>query len=91
MVLQQVKCLVLAHLFLCLAFQCIDGTFICTALPTQYYIINYVTGGVQDLFPYDSNHVRPIITRITRVRATAVFMNTLRRKGLLTLTRTLRV
>ncbi|KAK2144182.1 hypothetical protein LSH36_779g02008 [Paralvinella palmiformis] len=45
---------------------CIDGTFICTALPTQYYIINYVTGGVQDLFPYDSNHVRPIITRITR-------------------------
>ena len=44
-----------------------DKTCVCVGLQSQYIIVDYETGHFQDLFPYDSETTRPIVTRITKV------------------------
>ena len=44
-----------------------EGAFVCAALQDQYKIYDYNNGAVQDLFPFDSEHLQPIITQISRV------------------------
>jgi hypothetical protein len=48
--------------------QVMEGAFVCAALQDQYKIYDYNNGAVQDLFPFDSEHLKPIITQISRVR-----------------------
>ncbi|CAH1787440.1 unnamed protein product [Owenia fusiformis] len=43
-----------------------DGTFVCAALSTQYSIVNYDTANSTDLFPYDSEAVKPFVQRISK-------------------------
>ncbi|KAI0227374.1 Transforming growth factor-beta receptor-associated protein 1 [Lamellibrachia satsuma] len=43
-----------------------DGAHVCVALQSQYKIGNFETGHVQELFPYDREHVNPIVTRISQ-------------------------
>ncbi|KAG1699826.1 Transforming growth factor-beta receptor-associated protein 1 [Nymphon striatum] len=43
-----------------------DGNFICVAMSTQYNVINSETGHRQDLFPYDSDSVSPLVKRINK-------------------------
>ncbi len=45
-----------------------DSTYVCIGMVTQYIIANYETGHVQDLFPYDSEKTKPIVSRISQVR-----------------------
>ncbi|GAB1609663.1 transforming growth factor-beta receptor-associated protein 1-like [Argonauta hians] len=42
----------------------LDGCHICAALTNQYSMINYKTGEMQDLFPYNSEQTKPIVKRI---------------------------
>ena len=44
-----------------------DKTCVCVGLQSQYIIVDYETGHIQDLFPYDSEKTRPIVTRISKV------------------------
>lgn len=43
-----------------------DGRFICAALTTQYAIINWESGFVQHLMPYDIVETSPLVKRISR-------------------------
>lgn len=47
--------------------QRIDGSYVCVALPSQYKIIHCDTGSAQDLFPYNCDTFRPIVTSISKV------------------------
>lgn len=42
----------------------LDGAHICAALSNQYCMINYESGHIQDLFPYDNSHTQAIVKRI---------------------------
>ncbi|CAE1177010.1 VPS3 [Acanthosepion pharaonis] len=42
----------------------LDGAHICAALSNQYCMINYESGHIQDLFPYDNTHTQAIVKRI---------------------------
>ncbi|CAG2204159.1 TGFBRAP1 [Mytilus edulis] len=44
----------------------VDGSFVCAALLSQYCMINYETSHTQDLFPFDSEHSKPLIKRISK-------------------------
>ncbi|KAL3842523.1 hypothetical protein ACJMK2_020527 [Sinanodonta woodiana] len=44
----------------------IDGHFICAALASQYCMVNFETGQIQDLFPYDSESTKPVVKRISK-------------------------
>ncbi len=44
-----------------------DRTCVCVGMATQYIIVDYETGRIQDLFPIDSERTRPIVTRISKV------------------------
>ena len=47
--------------------QSIDGIHVCAALQSQYLMINSETSHTQDLFPYDSEQINPVIKRINKV------------------------
>jgi len=47
--------------------QSVDGVYVCVAYSSEYKIINMDTGHVQELFSFDSGHVLPTITKISRV------------------------
>jgi len=47
--------------------QSVDGVYVCVAFSSEYKIINMDTGRVQELFSFDSGHVLPTITKISRV------------------------
>ena len=53
--------------YACWHWQSIDGVYVCVAYSSEYKIINMETGHVQDLFSFDSGHVLPTITKISRV------------------------
>ncbi|CAI9729846.1 growth factor-beta receptor-associated 1-like [Octopus vulgaris] len=42
----------------------LDGCHICAAMTNQYCMINYKTGDIQDLFPYNNEHTKAIVKRI---------------------------
>ena len=44
-----------------------DKTCVCVGLLSQYIIVDYDTGHIQDLFPYDNEKTKPIVTRISKV------------------------
>lgn len=44
----------------------VDGTFVCAAMMSQYCMINFETSYTQDLFPFDSEHNKPLIKRISK-------------------------
>jgi len=54
-------------LLVCAHIQSIDGVYVCVADSSEYRIINMDTGHVQELFSFDSGHVLPTITKISRV------------------------
>ena len=43
-----------------------DGMYACVALASEYKIINTDSGHIQDLFPFESEHVAPLVTQISR-------------------------
>jgi len=45
----------------------VDGVYVCVAYSSEYKIINMDTGHIQDLFSFDSGHLVPTITKISRV------------------------
>ena len=47
--------------------QNMDKTCVCVGLLSQYIIVDYDTGHIQDLFPYDNEKTKPIVTRISKV------------------------
>ena len=57
-------CVVMLHVFI---LQSVDGVYVCVAFSSEYKIINMDTGHVQELFSFDSGHVLPTITKISRV------------------------
>ncbi|KAL5007714.1 hypothetical protein ScPMuIL_016520 [Solemya velum] len=44
----------------------LDGAFVCVALSSQYCMVNCDSTHVQDLFPYDSEHTKPLVKRISK-------------------------
>lgn len=53
-------------------FQGVDGTYACVATTTQYCMVNFESGHLQDLFPYDSENSKPLIKRISKVSRAVV-------------------
>ena len=47
----------------------LDGSFVCAAMATQYCMINFESGHVQELFPYDSENNRALINKISQVNS----------------------
>ena len=47
-----------------------DKTCVCVGLLSQYIIVDYDTGHIQDLFPYENEKTKPIVTRISKVSRT---------------------
>jgi AraC-like DNA-binding protein len=43
-----------------------DGEHICVATQLQYIIVNYETGHVQDLFPYEHENTKPFVIRVSK-------------------------
>ncbi|WAR03136.1 TGFA1-like protein, partial [Mya arenaria] len=44
----------------------LDGHVICAGLMSQYCMLDYETGQNTDLFPIDTEHVRPIVKRVSK-------------------------
>ncbi|KAH3886109.1 transforming growth factor-beta receptor-associated protein 1-like [Dreissena polymorpha] len=43
-----------------------DGHVVCAALLSQYCMLDYETGQQTDLFPIDTEHMRPLVKRVSR-------------------------
>ncbi|ESP04691.1 hypothetical protein LOTGIDRAFT_135703 [Lottia gigantea] len=44
----------------------VDEKHVCAALTTQYCIIEIDTGNIQDLFPFDTEYVNPVVKKVTK-------------------------